>query len=243
MKIEVSGGSVFPGAFLEREANCFNKSAESDSSSAVALIANCAASERELHEAFERLGHNLHSVVAISSVEIPPTEKTVTSLALDAGVPLLVLRCAPVVGTGMTGRWRDMLNAIYRGIYAHIKGNNARASLIHAIDVARVAVKAIGLDGCYYLSDARTPTVDNIAEALSRRLADKRIPVVSPRQARITAGLLDFFTVGHAGARARMAKDTTNSIIDPSPLLNLLSYTPIDTVKYISEHVYTDEDI
>ena len=52
------------------------------------------------------------------------------------GIPPTILRCPAIVGTGMTGLPREMVNKIYRGTYMHIKGVEEHLSVIHASDVA-----------------------------------------------------------------------------------------------------------
>ena len=63
------------------------------------------------------------------------------------GVKLSILRPAMVVGTGMGGELRRLVNSIYRGTYRHVTGNDARVSVVHAVDVARAARMAVAQSG------------------------------------------------------------------------------------------------
>ena len=160
-----------------------------------------------------------------------------------AGKPLALLRCAPTIGTGMTGRWRDMVNAIYRGIYLRVDGNKARASMVHALDVGRAAVMSAGMNGAWWLSDGRDHLVDDAVAALAKRINDKRVVRMSLKKARRTALLLDIVTLGGAHARERLFADTSDSLVDARPLLDAIGLEPRDTLEYISTHVYSDEDL
>ena len=96
----------------------------------------------------------------------------------------VILRCAPVVGTGMRGRVYELAKDIAKGIFFHFPGNQARMSVVHATDVAR-AVKILGQSEAnhrvYNLSDNTDPFIHDMAEALAYRMNNKRISTLSTR--------------------------------------------------------------
>ena len=92
---------------------------------------------------------------------------------------LSIVRPALIVGTGMKGTLRSMVNGIYRGYYHHIKENNARRSVIHATDVSAAVNKIASIGGVFNLTDGVNPTVYDLAEALAYRMGDKRIYTMS----------------------------------------------------------------
>lgn len=230
MKFKVEGVNTFPGRFIESEAR---RADSGDGPLALICVGEAAAEEADPEEA--------DCVVAVGMDDLGADR--LREACNRSGKPLALLRCAPTIGTGMTGRWRDMVNAIYRGIYLRVDGNKARASMVHALDVGRAAVMAAGMNGAWWLSDGRDHLVDDAVAALAKRINDKRVVRMSLKKARRTALLLDIVTIGGAHARERLALDTSDSLVDARPLLDAIGLEPRDTLEYISTHVYSDEDL
>lgn len=230
MKFKVEGVNTFPGRFIESEAR---RAASGDGPLALICVGEAAAEAADPEEA--------DCVVAVGMDDLGADR--LREACNRSGKPLALLRCAPTIGTGMTGRWRDMVNAIYRGIYLRVDGNKARASMVHALDVGRAAVMAAGMNGAWWLSDGRDHLVDDAVAALAKRINDKRVVRMSLKKARRTALLLDIVTIGGAHARERLALDTSDSLVDARPLLDAIGLEPRDTLEYISTHVYSDEDL
>lgn len=230
MKFKVEGVNTFPGRFIESEAR---RADSGDGPLALICVGEAAAEAADPEEA--------DCVVAVGMEDLGADR--LREACNRSGKPLALLRCAPVIGTGMTGRWRDMVNAIYRGIYLRVDGNKARASMVHALDVGRAAVMAAGMNGAWWLSDGRDHLVDDAVAALAKRINDKRVVRMSLKKARRTALLLDIVTIGGAHARERLCTDTSDSLVDARPLLDAIGLEPRDTLEYISTHVYSDEDL
>lgn len=230
MKFKVEGVNTFPGRFIESEAR---RADSGDGPLALICVGEAAAEAADPEEA--------DCVVAVGMDDLGADR--LREACNRSGKPLALLRCAPTIGTGMTGRWRDMVNAIYRGIYLRVDGNKARASMVHALDVGRAAVMAAGMNGAWWLSDGRDHLVDDAVAALAKRINDKRVVRMSLKKARRTALLLDIVTIGGAHARERLALDTSDSLVDARPLLDAIGLEPRDTLEYISTHVYSDEDL
>lgn len=174
------------------------------------------------------------SVVAISSATGTDTEAeaTVTEAAKRLGAPLAILRPAEIIGTGMTGLPRDIVNRIYRGTFFHIAdANEPRISVIHALDVARAATVAAGHEGIFTLSDGSDPTLKELAEALSHRLGHKRIYSLSGRKARMLARLFPSIII--SGDRKVNMTD--------SPLF--ADFRPLTVTDYLTNHHYDENDI
>lgn len=230
MKFKVEGVNTFPGRFIESEAR---RADSGDGPLALICVGEAAAEAADPEEA--------DCVVAVGMEDLGADR--LREACNRSGKPLALLRCAPTIGTGMTGRWRDMVNAIYRGIYLRVDGNKARASMVHALDVGRAAVMAAGMNGAWWLSDGRDHLVDDAVAALAKRINDKRVVRMSLKKARRTALLLDIVTIGGAHARERLALDTSDNLVDARPLLDTIGLEPRDTLEYISTHVYSDEDL
>ena len=230
MKFKVEGVTTFPGRFIESEAL---RTDNGEGPLALICVGEAAAEAADPEKA--------DCVVAVGMADLGADR--LREACNRAGKPLALLRCAPTIGTGMTGRWRDMVNAIYRGIYLRVDGNKARASMVHALDVGRAAVMTAGMNGAWWLSDGRDHLVDDAVAALAKRINDKRVVRMSLKKARRTALLLDIVTLGGAHARGRLCADTSDSLVDARPLLDAIGLEPRDTLEYISTHVYSDEDL
>ncbi len=164
-------------------------------------------------------------------------EAEFTSRAHSAGKKVYILRCAPIIGTGMTGQMRRLAEEIYRGVFFHFPGNEARKSVVHASDVARAAVflaNSGAEEGVYNLSDGIDPTLHDIAEALAYRMDNKRISNLStkPQQwfGRIVYG------------RERYRRYTTSVLVSANKL-SALGFTPADTCSYMRSHIYDDSSL
>ena len=140
MKFKVEGVNTFPGRFIESEAR---RADSGDGPLALICVGEAAAEAADPEKA--------DCVVAVGMADLGADR--LREACNRAGKPLALLRCAPTIGTGMTGRWRDMVNAIYRGIYLRVDGNKARASMVHALDVGRAAVMSAGMNGAWGVRD------------------------------------------------------------------------------------------
>lgn len=158
------------------------------------------------------------------------------------GVTLTVLRAAPIVGTGMGGGLRQLVNGIYRGTYRHIKGDESRCSVVHAVDVARAARIAASCGGVYNLTDGVNPTRHDLAEALAHRLDDKRIYSMSMARARKVAAAGDwipFLPLDRDGLRRRL----TTLTFDSSLIRGRLGLTPHSVTEYLRNHTYDENSL
>lgn len=94
------------------------------------------------------------------------------------GVALTILRAPMVIATGMAGEGRRLAEAINRGTYRHLAGDESRVSVIHGTLLARYAV--VAPSGIYNVTDGDHPTRHDLAEAISCRLNHKRIYTITP---------------------------------------------------------------
>ncbi|MDE6416660.1 MAG: hypothetical protein K2K68_06520 [Duncaniella sp.] len=153
-------------------------------------------------------------------------------------IPVTVLRTPYIIGTGMGGLMRDIVAMTGRGTMFHIEGNDARVSVIHATDAARLAAKMAGIKGSYTVTDGSDTTWHDLIEALSVRVGHKRISTVGAKKVKwlTLAGKL------WGGPDKKMvAAITTDAIVEPSELP--IEYHPANVVDYLTNHEYTDEDL
>lgn len=161
----------------------------------------------------------------------------------------VILRCADIVGTGMTGFTRDLVNAVYRNFFFHFPGNEARRSVVHAIYIAKV-VKAIadgafsGLEGSgtstptvqiYNLTDGEHPKIHDLAEAFAFRLNNKRISNLSTGPQQFIGRLIY--------GKRRYASYTTTRTFNDDAIRKQLNIAPLNVCEYLRTHEYRDADV
>lgn len=171
-------------------------------------------------------------------------EEDFKALCRKRGWPGVILRCADIVGTGMNGFTRDLVGAVYRNFFFHFPGNEARRSVVHAIDVA-LTVKAIA-DGAlgdtgapevriFNFTDGTHPTIHDLAEAFAYRINNKRISNLSTRPQQYIGRLLY--------GKRRYATYTTTRTFNDDAIHKLLDTTPINVCHYLRTHDYQDADV
>lgn len=146
-------------------------------------------------------------------------------------IPVVVIRCPYIVGTGMTGLMRKIAAGIYKGTFVHISGNDACISVVHATDVARAASIAAGSQGNYTLTDGTDPSVHDLAEAFAHRMGDKRIFNIAPRWAKLWYGRQYFKTL----TTSHTAADTFCTVFT--------DLQPASVVEYLKTHVYDEQSL
>lgn len=154
------------------------------------------------------------------------------------GCVTTIMRLPHVVGTGMTGILIEIVAMIKRGTMFHVAGNEARVSVIHALDVARLALTLSAVGGDYTLSDGINPTWHDLVEALSVRVDHKRVTTIKPSWAKYLAWAGPI--IGGPD-RDMLSKITTDSIVEASELP--VAGDMINVVEYLSTHNYDDHDI
>lgn len=168
-------------------------------------------------------------------------ERDFLASAKAAGLRAVILRCAPVVGTGMQGFVRNLASDIWRGIFFHFPGNETRVSVVHATDVAAV-INRVYAGACgestepvvYNLTDGANPTLHDLAEALAFRMDEKRISNLSTRPQQMIARLL-------YGPKYRLW--TTERTFDGSAACRALDFTPTPVCEYLRTHVYDENSL
>lgn len=87
--------------------------------------------------------------------------------AAAKGIPLAIVRPALTFGRGVDGDMLRLFNRVIRGHYVHIRGNDAKVSLVTALDVARAMAALAGRTGIYNVSDGRAHTWLSLVEAMT----------------------------------------------------------------------------
>ena len=89
-------------------------------------------------------------------------------------VTLTIIRPARMFGNGVKGETLRLFNDALTGKYIHIRGNDAKVSIVCALDVAR-AVKAVyEYGGIYNLEDGRPVKFLDLVEAMTANAGAKK---------------------------------------------------------------------
>lgn len=161
-------------------------------------------------------------------------------MADNEGRACVIVRCAPIVGTGMTGAVRRLAEDIWRGTFFHFPGNEARISVVHAVDVA-AAVKELSerrFDGgvhIFNLSDTIDPLFHDLAEALAFRMDNKRISTLSTRPQQWLGRVLY--------GRRKYESYTCPQLVRAVKIREYLSSEPTDECAYLRTHAYDENSL
>ncbi|MCM1520028.1 MAG: hypothetical protein NC098_04515 [Lachnoclostridium sp.] len=208
------------------------------------LIAALSKAGYDVTSAEEDIQPDLHIIV--TDGDMPDYKPTKATVVITTGMPdrvddnITILRIPYVIGTGMDGLMINIATKIDRGTWFHIKGNEAKVSVIHALDVARIAVELAGKGGNYIISDGTDPTWHDLTEAISVRVGHKRIPTVKPAVARWLARL--------GGIWGGMTSDelstvTADHTVTTDQLPEGVTPPVIEVTHYLSTHVYDENDL
>lgn len=169
-------------------------------------------------------------------------EETIEKWCVDKGVTLTILRCPEIVGTGMMGNLRSMVNSIYRGTYHHIDDETQRLSIVHAVDVARAILDLAPKGGIYNMTDGVNPSRRELADALAYRLNDKRIYTIRHKRARITAKIFDFIPFASFGSD-ELAERYRSLTFSADKVIAALGWQPNSVTHYLRNHVYDENSL
>lgn len=169
-------------------------------------------------------------------------EKYLAGWCAGHDVTLSILRPALIIGTGMNGNAAAMARGIDNGYYFHIKGNEARRSVIHAADVALAARLIAPAGGIYNLADDRHPRVHDLAEAIAHRLGDKRIFTLPGRVFSIAARIGD--TIGAIPFSTDRLRHLTETLtFSNEAIKSVIPFEPRDVTDYLLHHDYGQETL
>lgn len=94
-------------------------------------------------------------------------EQLVKEWCDQRNVTLTILRPARMFGTGVHGEMKTLFNDVVNSRYIHVRGNEARLSLVCAIDVAEAVKSLHAVGGTYNISDGKGTSWIELAEAMS----------------------------------------------------------------------------
>ena len=158
-------------------------------------------------------------------------EREVTAWCAARGVTLTILRPVAMFGDGVGGEMAELFREVTSGRYVHLRGNEARLSVVTALEVA-LAVKAVwSAGGIYNVADGRNPRLIELAEAMSANAgARRRMWHLPPRWAAVLRHIPGAGTMLDADRMERRSRTLTFS----AGKLMSTGWTPRDTLAVIA---------
>jgi GlcNAc-P-P-Und epimerase len=100
-------------------------------------------------------------------------ENAVIDWCAKRNINYLILRLPLIAGENPLGNLGAMKKAIQKGYYVRIKGNQAKKSMVLAMDVADIISKFNDKSGIYHLTDGYNPTFEEIEQAFEKSMNRK----------------------------------------------------------------------
>lgn len=177
-------------------------------------------------------GENFNELTPIKQdSEWAEAERTFSETCAAAGLQPTILRCAPIVCTGMTGWPREMAEKIYRGTYLGLSGNEARRSVVHAVSLPDAAFGVLNSGETFNVTDTIDPTVPMLADAFAWRIAQKRIFSLKPKWYRLIFGKKKLDVASHT------------LTFSCEKLRSRSDFNPVSAVDYLKTHVYDENSL
>ncbi len=121
-------------------------------------------------------------------------ERLATSAFADTSTVLTVLRPVTMFGSGMKGWAQQMFIDVIGCKYLHIRGNEAKLSIVTALDVARAAKAIYTVGGIFNVADGYPIEWRQLAEAMSANARrNHRMSVLPEKWARALSCPLSIF--------------------------------------------------
>ena len=163
-------------------------------------------------------------------------EAAVQNWAEQQKINYLILRLPLVVGPNPPGNLGAIKNAIKKGPYLRISGNNAKKSAVLAEDVAKLIPKILDKKGVYNLTDGQHPTFTEIENAIAKA-ANKKIKLKMPLSLiSLLAKLGDFidkYIRSFPLTSERLKKMTSELTFSDHKAVTELGWAPNSVISYI----------
>jgi len=175
------------------------------------------------------------AVMIVSDPDATVDTTSYTDWCTRHGLRSIVIRVPHIIGTGMKGLPMTLARGVMRGTMLCIRDNEAKIAVIHAVDIPRV-VRAIveegGTEPVDIAVSAPPVHVNDLIQALGRRIKDKRVGSIKPRWARVLYGA------------ERYAELTTDYAVNTEAFdARFPDFEFVNPVEYLITHVYDDESL
>lgn len=174
-------------------------------------------------------------------------EELIRRWCADRDIKLTIVRPARMFGKGIKGEMASLFNDVVAGRYIHVRGNDARLSLVCAYDVAEAIKKLHSIGGIYNVTDGRGAKWIELAEAMSANTgAMKRQTYLPEKWARAAWKYASWIPAVKASLSPEtLARRSSTLTFSDEALRNALQdWNPYLTVEVISrecsEYPYID---
>lgn len=162
------------------------------------------------------------------------SEKYLTHWASRHGITLTILRPSIMAGKNPPGNLGAMINALRRGFYFNIAGNDARKSIMMADDLVELVAKVKSRGGIYNVCDSEHPSMNDVSLCLARELGVRNPVSVPYPLVNLMARVGDIAGGGFPINSARLRKLTTTLTFSNQKAVDQLGWTPrrvLDNMK------------
>ena len=187
-------------------------------------------SSTDVYDVSEGLNYNELTAINENS-HYAKEEQRYRNMCESSGLAPTILRCADLVCTGMKGRPREMAQKIYRGTFIALPDNEARMSVVHAVSLPEAAKAAMGSGETYNVTDGCDPTVNEFAEALAWRIAQKRIFTLKPKWFKLLFG------------KKKLAEAQRSLTFSSEKIRSNGNFSPVSVTEYLRTHVYDQQSL
>lgn len=174
-------------------------------------------------------------------------ERMAEKVFKETDTVLTILRTVPMFGSGLSGWAQNMFADVLSGRYLHIRGNDAKISLVTAYDVARSIRAVYAKGGVYNVSDGHPHTWLELAEAMSANAGrHHRMTALPGKWASVLSGPASIFPgLRRMFDRETMRRRSQTLTFSPEKLKAATGIRPHDTVEVIARrdpaYPYEDE--
>lgn len=218
-------GKDFVRPYFERNMTEYTISDRPDDAECAVMI-----STTDVYDAEEGLCFNELTPLRLSSDEVAE-EKRFADICRSHGLKPSILRCADIVGTGMTGFPRELANKVYRATHLNILGNTAVRSLVHASSLPDAARIALTQPDIYNVTDRTDTLLNDFADALAWRISQKRVFSLGPKWFKSIFG------------KANYARQTRSLTFSCEKLCSAGNFKPVKVVDYLKNHIYDESSL
>lgn len=141
-------------------------------------------------------------------------------------VKCTILRLPLVVGNNAPGNLGAMIKGIEKGLYFNIGGGRAQKSMVLAIDVAAIMLKASQAGGIFNLTDGAHPSFNQLSKHIANQLGKGRIQNLPLWFAKILSKIGDWMGKYAPLNTDRLLKLTATLTFDDTKAKAMIGWNP-----------------
>lgn len=173
-------------------------------------------------------------------------ENSVTEWCNEHNIVLTILRPAPMFGHNMHNEWSKVFDEITRGKYFNIRENEAKRSVVTALDVARVAMLTFTRGGIYNVADGSNPSYNDLTQSIGANGIKMKRPFFLPlKWAKIAShigGLFPFTGISKETLQQRLTTFTLSTDKLSGDYPDFKFHITTDVLKHIDTNYPYEDD-